>query len=131
MKTILLAAWLAPGGVLAQTSGGGDTWGILAAYGAAAPFALLCLFVMNRKDKEIEILRGEIATLTKVGMNDTVPALVRATTAVTESAKVLEATTTMMHQLAARGPDPKEIIRFSVLLQHVEQLLQRRGFDAS
>lgn len=122
MKSLLFLTWLAPASILSQATPS-DAWGIVAAYGAAAPFALLCFWVMSRKDKEIELLRGEVATVTQQGMGQVVPALVKSTETVADAAKALEAATTMMHQMAARGLAPDELARFSRLLRSVERRL--------
>ena len=100
-----------------------DAWGIVAAYGAAAPFALLCFWVMNRKDKEIEVLRGEVAKVTEAGMGQVVPALIRSTETVADAARSLEAANTMMHQVAARGPSSDTLDRVYRALRDCERRL--------
>lgn len=84
---------------------------------------MLCLWVMNRKDQELKTLRDEISSVTKVGMEQVVPALVRSTDTLAEAAKALEGATVMMHTLASRGVDPEELARFSRLLRKVERRL--------
>lgn len=126
MKILLALVWLAPTSVIAQATPE-DGWGIVAAYGAAAPFALLCLWVMNRKDKEIETLRAEIAKVTEAGMGQVVPALVRSTETVADAAKGLEAATTMMHQLAARSFSPDALERWTRAIRAVEKRLDDLG----
>lgn len=120
MKLLLLGSWVAPVGFLSQANPG-DGWGIIAAYGAAAPFAFLCLWVMSRKDKEIEVLRGELEKVTEAGMGKVVPALVMSTETVADAAKSLEAANTMMHQLAARAVSPEILERIYRLLRVLER----------
>ena len=122
MKILLLGSWLTPVGLLSQADPG-DGWGIVAAYGAAAPFALLCLWVMNRKDKEIEVLRGELEKVTAAGMGQVVPALVRSTETVADAARSLEAANVLMHQLASRGLSAEIIERVLRMLHILDRKL--------
>jgi hypothetical protein len=122
VKVVLAVLWFIAPGMVAQAAGG-DPWGFLANYGAAAPFAALCLWIINRKDKEIETLRAEVASVTKVGMEQVVPALVRSTDGHAEAVKALEAATSMMHRLAGRGLDAEVVNRLYRVLRDVEQKL--------
>lgn len=122
MKLLLLGSWIAPVSFLSQAAPG-DGWGIVAAYGAAAPFALLCLWVMNRKDREIEVLRVELEKVTAAGMTQVVPALVRSTDTVADAAKSLEAANVLMHQLASRGIPTESLEKVYRMLRLLERKL--------
>lgn len=124
MKLLLVAVWLVPSGILAQSTPS-DPWGFIAAYGAAAPFAALCLWMLNRKDKEIELLRSDNTKITEAGMGRVVPMLEKATAAVTDSTRVMEAAMTMIHQIAGRSLSPDELARFHRTLRDVQILLER------
>jgi hypothetical protein len=122
LKFVIALAYLVAPGLVSQAASG-DPWGFLANYGAAAPFAALCLWIINRKDKEIETLRAEVASVTKVGMEQVVPALVRSTDGHADAVKALEAATTMMHRLAGRGLDAEVVNRLYRVLRDVEKRL--------
>lgn len=121
MRLALLAVWLAPG-VVAQATPD-SPWGFLAAYGAAAPFAALCLWMLTKKDREIEGLKADNARVTDAGMGQVVPALTLATKTVSDASKVMEAVVTMMHQLQARSLDAEIVGRLIRVLNRMERRL--------
>lgn len=129
MKLLALFVF-APGAaaVVAQTStpSGGDWASILTAYGVAAPFALLCLWQIRLKDKEIEQLRADNAKLIQSTIDRVVPAALELSEVAAEANKALQGATVMMHNLAGRGFDGVEMARLSRLMRDLEVRLDKR-----
>ncbi len=123
MKAALIFSPL-PAIIVAQVSDPSSGWGsILTAYGTAAPFALLCLWQINRLAGEVKELRGENIRLSEKVIDDIVPAAIKLTDAATEATQALQGATVMMHTLAGRGMDAETQGRFTRLLRKVERKL--------
>lgn len=120
--TLLTGSAIAPVGVLAQVPPS-DGWGILASYGVAAPFALLCLWIIHRQGKDLETTRADLASATQVGMEKVVPALERSSATVTEATKAVESATVMMHNLAGRTLSAEHVYELIRLLGVIERRL--------
>lgn len=87
----------------AQTGGGTDWVSILASYGVAAPFALLCLYFIRELRIENKELRGRL-------VDSFIPALTISNKLHTDTAEVLNKTTALVQQItSAPGPTPREI----------------------
>ncbi len=107
---------------LAQTipSQGTDWLGILAAYGVAAPFALLCLYFIRELRNENKELRDKL-------VDSFIPALTLSNKLHTDTSQVLSETTKLMHTLSGTPvPDVREINRatdaMAAMVARVERL---------
>lgn len=116
-------------GFISQTNvtPGTDWLGVLAAYGVAAPFALLCLYFIKELRSENKELRDRL-------VDSFIPALTLSNKLHTDTAKVLNEATQLVHTLsAAPVPDIKEINRATFALgamtdraETLERELRRR-----
>jgi hypothetical protein len=99
--------------VFTQVSGG-DWPSILQAYGAAAPFAALCLWVIYETRRDNKRLNEQIV--------EAIPALAESSRLVAENTENLARVSVMMHQMAARPVgDPMLLLRLVNALEKCEE----------
>lgn len=110
--------------IFAADSGGG--WvEIVATYGIASPFVLLCLYVMREQRAEIKEVREDNRKISEAAMEKILPVSLEATNALKETAEALTAANIMMHTLSGRPVvDPVLMARLQRALEEVERRFQ-------
>lgn len=92
--------------ILSQASSGtevGSDWStILQQFGPFLPFALLCLFIMQKLWNKVTFLEEQLTAAQDVTISEVVPALTEANTLLSKNAEELARATEVLHVVNAR-----------------------------
>lgn len=114
--------------LIAQAADPSNGWlQIVATYGIASPFVLLCLYIMKEQRAEIKELREYSRKLSDAAMDRVLPTTLEATGVMKETAEALTASNVMIHAISGRpNMDPVLLARLVKALEDVERG-QRHG----
>lgn len=120
---MFVALFLGPVWAQAQTDPTSGWQGILTAYGVAAPFALLCLWQIQRLSGELKELRAENSKLNQATIERIVPAALQLTAAATGATQAVQEATLMQQALSSQRLSTEDLEDFRRLMRRIETRL--------